>query len=97
MGNTSADAVHTMVHDQPIVLPEQAQEMREHTPTRHPPTPAPWPQTPEPGPYPRTPDTHPLSGLRHLVLVMPQRPRPAVPTLLEAEAARNTSDGDVDQ
>jgi len=30
-------------------------------------------------------------------LLMPQKPRPAVPTLREAEAARNASDVDVDQ
>jgi hypothetical protein len=29
--------------------------------------------------------------------VMPQKPRPAVPTQREGEAARNTSDVDVDQ
>jgi hypothetical protein len=39
MINTSADDVDTMVDNQPIVLPEQGQEMLEHTP---------WPQTPDP-------------------------------------------------
>jgi len=78
MVNTSADDVDTMVDDQPIVLPEQGQEMCEHIP---------WPQPPEPRPRPRTPETHPLSGLEHLRLVTPQKPRPAVPTLREAEAA----------
>jgi hypothetical protein len=32
MVNTSADDVDTKLDDQPIVLPEQGQEMREHTP-----------------------------------------------------------------
>jgi hypothetical protein len=95
MVNTSADDVDTMVDDQPIVLPEQGQEMREPRP--QPPAPAPRPQTPEPRPRPRTPETHPLSGLEHLGLVTPQKPRPAVPTLREAEAAGNTSDVDVNQ
>jgi len=95
MVNTSADDVDTMVDDQPIVLPEQGKEMREPRP--QPPAPAPRPQTPEPRPPPRTPETHPLSGLEHLGLVTLQKPRPAVPTLREAEAAGNTSDGDVNQ
>jgi len=97
MVNTSADDVDTMVHDEPIVLPEQCQEMREHTSRPQPPAPARRPQTPDPSPRPRTPETHPLSWLEHLGLVMPQKPRPAVPTQREAEAAGNTSDVDVDQ
>jgi len=88
MVNTSADDVNTMVHDWRIVLPEQGQEMREHTP---------WPQPPAPAPRPQTPKIHPLSGLEHLGLVTPQKRCPAVPTLREAEVARNTSDVDVDQ
>jgi hypothetical protein len=96
MVNTLADDVDTMVDDQPIVLPEQGQDMREHTPRPQPPAPAPRPQTPEPRPRPQTPETHPLRGLEHLGLVTPQNPRLAVPTLREAEAARNTSDVDVD-
>jgi len=95
--NTSADDVATMVDDQPIVLPEQVQELREHTTQPQRPAPAPRPQTPEPRPLPRTPETHPLSGLEHLGLVTPQKPRLAVPTLREAEAAGNTSAVDVDQ
>jgi len=87
MVNTSADNVDTMVDDRPIVLPEQGQEMREYTPR---------PQPPEPRPRPRIPETHPLRGLEHLGLVTPQKPRPAVPTLREAEVAGNTSDVDVD-
>jgi len=97
MVNTSADNVDPMVDDQPIVLPEQCQEMCEHTPRPQPPAPAPRPQTPDPRPRPRTPETHPLSGLEHLGLVTPQKPRPAVPTQREAEEAGSTSDVDVDQ
>jgi len=36
MVNTSADDVDTMVDDEPIVLPEQGQETREHTPRPQP-------------------------------------------------------------
>jgi hypothetical protein len=35
--------------------------------------------------------------MEHMGLLTPQKPRPAVPTLEEAEAARNTSDMNVDQ
>jgi len=97
MVNTWADDVDTMVDDQPIVLPEQGQEMREHTPPPRPMAPAPWPQTLDSRPQPQTPETHPLSGLEHLGPVTPQKPRPAVPTLGDADAAGNTSDVDVDQ
>ena len=97
MVNTSADDVDSMVGDQPIVLPEQCQELREHTPQPQPPATAPRPQTPDPRPRARTPETHPLSGLEHLGLVTPRKPRPAVPTQRVAEAAGNTSDVDVDQ
>jgi hypothetical protein len=97
MVNTLADDVDTMVDDQPIALPEQCQEMREHTPRPQPPALAPRPQTPDPRPRPRTPETHLLSGLEHLGIVTPHKPHPVVPTLQEAEAARNTSDVDVDQ
>jgi len=62
--------------------------MGEHTPR---------PEPPAPAPRARTPETHPLSWLEHLGHVTPQKPRPAVPTLRDAEAARNTSDVDVDQ
>jgi len=96
MVNTSADDVVTMVDNQPIVLPEQGQEMREHTPRPQHPAPAPRPQTPDSRPRPRTPETHPLSGLDHFGVVTPQKPRPAVPTLREAEAAGNTLHVDVD-
>ena len=97
MVNTSADDVDTMVDDQRMVLPEQCQEMREYTPWPQPSEPAPPPQTPEPRPRPRTPETHPLSVMEHLGHVTPQKPRPAVPTLREAEPARNTSDVILDQ
>jgi hypothetical protein len=63
MVNTSPDDADTMVDDELTVLPEQGQEMREHTPRPQPPAPAPWPHTPEPSPQPRTPETHTLSGL----------------------------------
>ena len=63
MVNTSADDVVTMVDEQPIVLPEQGQEMRNNTPQPQPPAPAPWPQTPDFRPRPPTPETHPISGL----------------------------------
>ena len=88
MVNTLADDVDTMVDDQAIVLPKQGQEMRKHTPR---------PRTPEPRPRPQTPETYCLSGLEDLRLVTPQKPRPAVPWLREAEAAGNTLDVDVDQ
>jgi len=97
MVNTSADNVDTMVDDQPIVLLEQCQEMHEYTPRPQPPAPAPWSQTAEPYPWTPTPETHPLSGREHLGFVTSQKPRPAVSTLQEAEAARNTSYVDVDQ
>jgi hypothetical protein len=48
MVTTSGDNVDTMVDDQPIVLPEQGQELRE--PRLQPPVCAPRPQTPEPRP-----------------------------------------------
>jgi hypothetical protein len=97
MVNTSADDVDTMVDDQPIVLPEQGQEIRKNTTRPKPPAPAPRPQTPEPRPPPQTLEAHPLSGLEQLGLVTPQKPRPALPTLREVEVAGNTSDVDVNQ
>jgi len=95
MVNTSADDVDTMVDDQLIVLPEQGQEMGEHTPWPQPPAPAPRPQTLEPCPPQRTPETHPVSRVEHLGHMMPQKPRPAVRTLRQAEAAGNTWDVNV--
>jgi len=95
--NTSADIVDTMVDDQPMVFPEQGKEMREYTPWPHPLAPATQPQTLEPRAWPRTAEADPLSGLEILGLVTPQKPRPAVPTLREADAARYPSEVDVDQ
>jgi len=97
MVNTSANDVDTMVDDQPIMLPAQGQNMGEHTPRPQPRAPAPQPQSLEPFPRPQTPETHPLSRPEHLGLVTPETPCPAVPTLRGAEAARDTSDVDVDQ
>jgi len=97
MVNTSAENLDTMVDNQPIVLPEQGQVMREHTTGPQPAARAPWPQTAESRPQPQMPETHPLSGLEDLRLVTPQKPRQAVPSLREAEAAGNTSVVDVDQ
>ena len=97
MVNTWADDVDTMVDDQPMIIPGQGEEMREHTPRPQPPQPAPQPQTLEPRPPPQTPQTHPLSRLEQLRLVTPQNPCLAVPTLREAGATVNTSYVDVDQ
>jgi len=97
MVNTSADDTDTMVDDQPTGQPEQGQEMCEYTPQPQPLAPAPRPQTLEPRPQPRTLETHTLSGLEFLGHVTPHKPRPVAPTLRESEAARNTSDVDVDQ
>jgi len=60
-------------------------------------TPAPRPHTPERRPRPQTPETQLLSGVEHCGLVTPQKPRPEVPTLREAEAAGNSSDVYLDQ
>jgi len=60
---TSADDIDTMVDDQPIVLPEQDQEMRERTPWPQSLAPAPWPGTPDGCPQPQTAETLPLGGL----------------------------------
>ena len=46
MVNTAAVNVDTMVDNQPIMLPEQGQEMRENTPRTHSPVPAPLHQAP---------------------------------------------------
>jgi len=95
--NTLADDADSMVNDEPTVLPEQGQVMRERTPRPQPLAPAPWPQTLEPPPQAQTPDTYTLSGLEFFGLVTQQKPRPAVPNLREAEAAGNTSDVNVEQ
>jgi len=97
MVNTLADDVDTMVEDQPIVLPEQTQDKREYTPRPQPLWHAPLPQTLEPRPLPWTPEMCPLSRLVFFIAGTLHKPSPVVPTLREAEAARNTSDVDVDQ
>jgi hypothetical protein len=43
------------------------------------------------------PETYPLHGLEDLGFVMPQKSRPVVPSLRDAEAPGITSDADVDQ
>ena len=96
MVNTLADDAVTLVYDQPTVLPEQGQEMGEHTSRLQPPAPAQRPPTTEPCPQPRTPETHTLSGLKFLGLVSPRRPRRVAPTLREAAAAGNSWDVDMD-
>jgi hypothetical protein len=48
MIHTSANTVDTLLDNQPIVLPEQVQEIWEHTPSAQPPVTALWLQTPEP-------------------------------------------------
>jgi len=50
MENSSADGIDTMVHDRPIGLPEQGQEMHEDSRRPQPPVPAPQPQTLVPPP-----------------------------------------------
>jgi hypothetical protein len=52
MVNTSADDADTMVHDEPTVLPEHGQEMRNDTPRPQPLAPAPRLQTTDPPPQP---------------------------------------------
>jgi hypothetical protein len=47
MVNTSADDINTAVDNQPIVLPDQGQQMIQYTPQPQPPARAPWPRTPE--------------------------------------------------
>jgi len=97
MVNTSAGDADTMVDNEPTVIPEQGQELREHTPQPKPPAPAPRPQTPEPPPRPRNPETRTLSGLESFEFLTPHEPRPAAPTVRESEAAGNPSDMDVEQ
>jgi hypothetical protein len=97
MVNTLSDDLDTMVDDEPTMLSEQGQEIREHTPRRLHPAPAPRGLTLEPAPPPRTPETHTLSGLDFLGHVTPPKSPPAAPTLREAEAAGNTSAVDVEQ
>jgi len=88
MGNISAYDVDIMVADHTIMLPEQGQEMHQHTPQ---------PKTPQPHTQPQTAETDPLCRQEHLGMVTPQNPCLAVPTVRAAEAAGNTSDMDVNQ
>ena len=97
MVNTLADDLDNMVEDKAIVLPEQCQEMQEYTPRPKPQATAPRPQILGPHPRPRTLATHPLGGLEFLLIVTLLKARREVPTLRKAEAARNTSDVEVDQ
>ena len=71
-----------MIDNQPIELPEQSHGMGEYTSWPQPPAAAPRSRIPEGSPRPSTPETHPFSGLEHLWLVIPQKPRPAVATLI---------------
>jgi len=66
MVNTLGNDVDTMVDDQPIMLPEKGQEMRQHTTQSQLLLPASRPQTPEPRPRRRTLETNPITGLEHL-------------------------------
>jgi len=94
---TLADDVDTMIDCQPILLPEQGQTMREHTPCPQPPAPAPWQQSPEPCQGLRTSETYLLSRLEHFGLLTLPKPRLVGPNRGEADAARSTSDVDVEQ
>jgi hypothetical protein len=97
MVNTSPDDVDTIVDGQPIVLPEQGQGIRKHTPWPQPPVRAPRPQTLERRPPLRIPETYPLTGLELLGVITLQKTRLAVPTFQGVEAAGNTTDVDVNQ
>jgi len=97
MVNASADDLDTMVDDQSTVLPEKSHEIPVQTPQPQPAVPTPRPQTSDPRPWTQTPETQPHIGLECLVLLTPQIPHPAAPTLREAEASRNTSAVDVEQ
>jgi hypothetical protein len=97
MVNSSVADADTTIDDQPAMLPEHGQEMREHTPRPQPPAAAPCPQTPEPRPPLRTLVTHTVSGMEFWRLLTPKKPRPAAPTLQQAEAAGNISDVNVEQ
>jgi hypothetical protein len=99
MVNTSAEDADTMVDDKPPVVPKQGHWMREHTPHPQPLASAPPPDTrePHPRPRPRSPKAHTLSGVEILGFITLQKPRPVAPTQREADAARITSDVDVEQ
>jgi hypothetical protein len=91
MVNPSADDVYPLVDKGPSVLPDQGQEMHEHTPQPEAPVPTPWPEALEPCPGQQPPATHPLSRLHLLGLVMPQKPHTVVTTQGEAGVPRMSS------
>jgi hypothetical protein len=95
--NTLADDVDSIVDDQSIILPKQGQEMRKHTPWPQPPAPAPRPLPPEPRIQRQPVETYSVRRLEVLEHVRPQKPRPGVPTLREAEATPINLDLEVDQ
>jgi hypothetical protein len=72
MVNPSAEKSDTMIADSPPRLPEQRQEMCNHTLRPQPWAPAPRLETPQPPPRPHTPETHTLTGLQFLGVVEPQ-------------------------
>jgi hypothetical protein len=92
---TLADNVDTMIDNQRIVLPEQGQEMGEHTPCPQPLEPAPRPGTLDPGLRLQTPETSLLSWLEYLWCLKMQNPRLEEPTLLEVDPPRSSSDMDM--
>jgi len=59
MVHSSDNNVDTMVHDQPIVLPEQSPEISEHTSWPQHAPPAPQPHTSEPLPWPCPDEKYP--------------------------------------
>jgi len=94
---TSADNVDAMIVNQPIMIPEQGQEMEKHTPGPQLPEPAPWPETPQPCPPPQTPEIHPLTWLESFGLVMAQICCAGLPAPQGSEGARITLDVNVNQ
>jgi hypothetical protein len=97
MVNTSADDADTIVDDEPTVLPEHGQEIREHTLGTQSLRPAPPPQTPEAPTQSRHPVAQTLGGLGFVGLVTPEKLSPAAPILRESKPAGNTSKFDVEQ
>jgi len=96
MVNILANNADTKVDDQAIVLPDHGQEIREHTPRPQPLAPAPWTKSPDTPTRPRTLEIHRFCGLENIELGIPQKTRPAVPTVQEAETAGTTSNVDMD-
>jgi hypothetical protein len=97
MINSGANTADTMMDNRPIVLPAHDQEMREHKPLPQPVVPPTRLQCSERHPRPRSLETQTRSGLETLRVLTPQKPRSVSPSLLEAEADRNTYDVDVEQ